>query len=346
MINCQKAEELMSLMVDGMLTQAEKDELREHVKGCEKCRRLLQVYSQMSLVMAQHEKPPEELVTGVMAGVSRINKQRSDSKRKVRMRIIGGVATAAGLALVIFAGSKILPGLRGGDLANAPNAADNITESETALFSMKASEDGTQEAMDFLTGTDGAMPAANGAEYAPPEADPASAVGPSAAAEPAPGGMVPGNADPGNSDPGEPVGNSLPPTANSPVPDPDPTAPEPAENPGEATVPGAEIKRGNGSSLWDPKTGNEYSPSTLMVFYAEGKKEEVRKIFEAQELEVIYEYSLMNGFAVRLPQPAQSYEELEKARQKLESASDAILAVNLDQVMHLVEPVRPAQSVE
>ena len=334
MINCQKAEELMSLMVDGMLTQAEKDELREHVKGCEKCRRLLQVYSQMSLVMAQHEKPPEELVTGVMAGVSRINKQRSDSKRKVRMRIIGGVATAAGLALVIFAGSKILPGLRGGDLANAPNAADNIMESETSLFSMKAPEGGTQEAMDSLVGYDGAMPGANGAEAAPSEADPA------------PGGMEPGNAAPGNSDPGEPVGNSLPPTANSPVPDPDPTAPEPAENPGDVMAPGGEIKRGNGSSLWDPKTGNEYSPSTLMVFYAEGKKEEVRKIFEAQELEVIYEYSLMNGFAVRLPQPAQSYEELEKARQKLESASDAILAVNLDQVMHLVEPVRPAQSVE
>lgn len=70
MSNCSKYEELISCMIDGELTQAEENELMEHIAQCPSCRSLYKTYKEafgsFDNVMVE---PPAELKENIMAAV-------------------------------------------------------------------------------------------------------------------------------------------------------------------------------------------------------------------------------------------------------------------------------------
>lgn len=99
MSQCERYQEWISRMVDGDLSQAEEQELREHVQSCPECALLYQAFSALSDEMQSDlENVPLDLRESVMAEV-----RREEIRRRNRIPSIlrGVMSVAACLAVIV-----------------------------------------------------------------------------------------------------------------------------------------------------------------------------------------------------------------------------------------------------
>lgn len=113
MIDCEKAQELISCLVDGELGEKEQSEVSEHIKICPECRAVYDAFSAVSEAFGELEDAPENLTDNVMRAI------KAPAKRKTPW--IKYLSLAACLALVIFAGTKL-------------TAPKNTAETEAACY--------------------------------------------------------------------------------------------------------------------------------------------------------------------------------------------------------------------
>jgi len=81
----------------------------------------------------------------------------------------------------------------------------------------------------------------------------------------------------------------------------------------------------------------EHSPNVFLVMYDEKVgKESLQKAVKAYKCEVIYDYNLINGMALKKPEG----KTLEETIQYFKGIK-GVVAVEYDRINHLVEPVKP-----
>ena len=81
----------------------------------------------------------------------------------------------------------------------------------------------------------------------------------------------------------------------------------------------------------------EHSPHVFLVMYdAEVGKEPLQKAIKAYKCEVIYDYKIINGMALKKPENKTLEETMHYFR-----GVKGVLSVEYDRINHLVEPVRP-----
>jgi hypothetical protein len=137
MADCEKYQELISLYVDRGISDEEKAELIAHIEQCEDCAQLLSIYADVSRLAAEDVEPPEELCAGVMAGVRKINAEKSKSRTSKRA-VSRWIAAAACIAILAIPAAKLLSDNGANFSGSAPQSA------ETASITTGA--DGSSEA--------------------------------------------------------------------------------------------------------------------------------------------------------------------------------------------------------
>ncbi len=111
-MNCDRALEWMSAMLDGELTAQEREQLQAHLDTCESCRA---VYAELTAidaaVAADQSEPPEALHDHVMIAVR--DEQKRKTARRRRSYLGAGLIAAAALALAVLSGLGVvqLPGV-------------------------------------------------------------------------------------------------------------------------------------------------------------------------------------------------------------------------------------------
>ncbi|MBR5113677.1 MAG: zf-HC2 domain-containing protein [Oscillospiraceae bacterium] len=109
---------LVSAVIDGEATDAERAELAEHIAECPECAALLEAYSAVGAELADEVEPPESLASGVMFRVK-------NEKKKRRFAFGRFTAIAAAAIVIIFAGRFALSGLfKTGSNAPGSNVPD------------------------------------------------------------------------------------------------------------------------------------------------------------------------------------------------------------------------------
>ena len=81
MADCERYRDLISEYIDGTISGEDQAELFHHIESCSDCAQLLETYAEISRIMADDTEPPEELLSGVMAGVREINDRRRQEGR-------------------------------------------------------------------------------------------------------------------------------------------------------------------------------------------------------------------------------------------------------------------------
>jgi len=90
-------------------------------------------------------------------------------------------------------------------------------------------------------------------------------------------------------------------------------------------------------SIQGQQVDQEHSPHVFLVMYdAEVGKEPLQKAIKAYKCEVIYDYKIINGMALKKPESKTLEETMHYFR-----GVKGILSVEYDRINHLVEPVRP-----
>lgn len=100
-MDCEKALELISLRLDGMLTEEEERALDAHLEGCAPCRSLLLDLTALRDAMPEEEEPPEGFLDGVMERVRESKTVPFPVKKTGRKQWKSWCAMAAVFALVI-----------------------------------------------------------------------------------------------------------------------------------------------------------------------------------------------------------------------------------------------------
>ena len=131
MAECEKYQELISLYIDGNITESELTELRRHTDSCSECAGLLSVYEEVSGLMAEEQDPPAELLTGVMAGVREINARNAKAQKTRSKRVVLKWAALAACAAVILipAAARLSGGVPTND-----SAFDFIATEDSAVY--------------------------------------------------------------------------------------------------------------------------------------------------------------------------------------------------------------------
>ena len=81
----------------------------------------------------------------------------------------------------------------------------------------------------------------------------------------------------------------------------------------------------------------EHSPHVFLVMYdAEVGKEPLQKAIKSYKCEVIYDYKIIHGMALKKPENKTLEETMHYFR-----GVKGVLSVEYDRINHLVEPVRP-----
>ena len=84
-------------------------------------------------------------------------------------------------------------------------------------------------------------------------------------------------------------------------------------------------------------SGEEYSPNTLIIMCDESVgKDPLRKAIKEYGAEIIYDYSIIYGMAIKMPDGVKIEDAIEYFRKVR-----GVVAVNRDRIQHLVEPVKP-----
>ena len=90
-------------------------------------------------------------------------------------------------------------------------------------------------------------------------------------------------------------------------------------------------------SIQGQQVDQEHSPHVFLVMYdAEVGKEPLQKAIKDYKCEVIYDYKIINGMALKKPESKTLEETMHYFR-----GVKGVLSVEYDRINHLVEPVRP-----
>lgn len=159
MIACEKAQELISCLIDNELNEKDKAEVLEHIKTCPECKAVYDAFSAVSENLGELEEAPAGLAESVMSAV------RSDTPAKRKTPWVKYLSVAACLALVIFAGTK-LNTPKGSDtfVAGCPEAQETCDEEAADCDMAPAAEEEKaysnamceSAAVSFITRSDGA----------------------------------------------------------------------------------------------------------------------------------------------------------------------------------------------
>jgi hypothetical protein len=85
----------------------------------------------------------------------------------------------------------------------------------------------------------------------------------------------------------------------------------------------------------------DVAPDRLIIMYDEAVgKEPLRKAIEAYGAEIIYDYSIIPGMAIRIPEGKEISEAMTYFKQV-----KGVTSVERDHIYHLPEPVRPKVEV-
>ena len=86
-----------------------------------------------------------------------------------------------------------------------------------------------------------------------------------------------------------------------------------------------------------PVSGMEHSPTNLIIMYdAEIGKESLQEAIHEINAEIIYDYHIIKGMAIRKPESM----TLEAAKEYFEKVK-GVLSVNYDHIHHLDDPIKP-----
>jgi len=101
--SCEYYIEKISLLIDGELSQEDRDELRAHFAVCSECAAVYKAFSAVSSSLGNSlEEPPEQLRGAIMGEVMRLD------RAKKKKQITKLASYAACLGVVVFAGYKIM----------------------------------------------------------------------------------------------------------------------------------------------------------------------------------------------------------------------------------------------
>ena len=90
-------------------------------------------------------------------------------------------------------------------------------------------------------------------------------------------------------------------------------------------------------SIQGQQVDQEHSPHVFLVMYdAEVGKEPLQKAIKSYKCEVIYDYKIIHGMALKKPENKTLEETMHYFR-----GVKGVLSVEYDRINHLVEPVRP-----
>lgn len=87
----------------------------------------------------------------------------------------------------------------------------------------------------------------------------------------------------------------------------------------------------------EQQLNQNYSPNVFLVMYdAEVGKEPLQKAIKSYKCEVIYDYNIINGMALKKPEG----KSLDETMQHFKEVK-GVLTVEYDRINHLIEPVKP-----
>lgn len=119
MSDCKEIQELISVLIDGKVSENEKAKVNDHVEKCPECRAMLEAFTAVSESLSELEDVPEGLHENIMRRV-----KSEGIKRKAPWKKI--IPLAACLALVIFGALS----LRGMDDVVEDNTVEDKAVSE------------------------------------------------------------------------------------------------------------------------------------------------------------------------------------------------------------------------
>lgn len=139
-MNCDKALEVLSAELDGMLGEAEHAELQAHLAQCADCRRVYETLRDVDAMLPETQlEPPRALHDAVMREVRADAAKRQQKKRWVPVAVIGAAAAAA-FVLGSF-GLIEMPGF-----SNRNQSSASLHEIVDTLFPETQSDEHTSEA--------------------------------------------------------------------------------------------------------------------------------------------------------------------------------------------------------
>ena len=164
-------QELMSRLLDEGLSDAEQEELREHVRECDECRRVFAAFTGMTAALREDlDEPPVDLAGGVMERIRDEGQSVPDRQRKkqpVRKRHTWTRWAAAACLVLIAAGAATV------SLRDRTRQDDHLPEAQndTVFASLPEDADGSaaDAAQTKLAGApEEAMSAADAAPFDTP----------------------------------------------------------------------------------------------------------------------------------------------------------------------------------
>ncbi len=119
-MNCQKYQELISCLIDGELSDAEKARLENHIASCPECRAMYEDFAALSCMMdGGMEEVPDSLHDKIMSGV----KAAKRAKKPLIIRLRPYMAAAACLVVAVGAVFAMRNGAGYDMSANSTSAA-------------------------------------------------------------------------------------------------------------------------------------------------------------------------------------------------------------------------------
>ena len=149
MCTCDRALELINEKIDQCISQENEVVLRSHLSECDECRSVYEAYSLIQQdLLALEEEPPENFAGQIMF---RVKAEQQKKKRKAPYGLIGTVACAAALALVIGftdVGSFLAPKMKSEAMVNGSTSMnDNAMMERVADYSTADSATGAEAPM-------------------------------------------------------------------------------------------------------------------------------------------------------------------------------------------------------
>lgn len=144
-MNHEEYEILLSMQLDGDLTPAEENRLREHLARCPQCRSLQREFQRSQfLLQSMGENPPDGFMQRVL---DRLEPQASQNRRNLKRRAAPWLAAAAVFALVML-------GVVHPDLPFADTQNDGIYQEEAAAEDPDEPEEYPEEAVESAEETE------------------------------------------------------------------------------------------------------------------------------------------------------------------------------------------------
>lgn len=86
----------------------------------------------------------------------------------------------------------------------------------------------------------------------------------------------------------------------------------------------------------------EFSPNTLLIMYdKEVGKEPLLKAIEAYEAKVIYDYGIVTGFAIRIPDGKKIGDAIQYFKKV-----EGVKSVERDRIYHIDDPIGPHRRID